>query len=127
MPKSSNENAEKLLEAIRNKDRINFDAFVDLYSFFVVNSENLSELNILAGVKEIEIDEDGVREKEMAMQEKRINLMTKFSEKYDYYLKTLNSLRADLSKQDLKKAEAAVDFKTKTGVSVEERMKRRKG
>lgn len=111
-------NAQTLLDSIREKDSAHFDAYVFIYSYVYTNLKSLGELDIM-GSTNIEVTEDGVSEKEMAIAEKRIALMAKFGEKSDYYLATLEKLREKLSKDDVKRIEQEVELADKTGMSVE--------
>ena len=111
----------QILDSIREKDSANFDAYVMLYRYWHTNLKSLAELDIM-GSTDIEITEDGVSEKKMAIEEKRIALMAKFGEKSDYYLSTLEKLREKLHKDDVKRAEQEVVTAGRTGLSVEEMM-----
>lgn len=121
MPKELS--AQEILDSIREKDTAHYDAYVMLYRFWYTNLMSLAELDIM-GSTDIEITEDGLSEKQMAVQEKRIALMAKFGEKSDYYLQTLEKLREKLSKDDVRRAEQEVEMADKTGLSVEAMMQK---
>jgi len=120
------QNAIELLKSIRQKDKFLFDAYVDLLQFFSINASNLAGLDILGDIDGLEVGDSGVEEKELAQMEKRISLMTKFSEKYGYYVDTLEKLRVQLDDKTRERMEQEIEYANKSGLSLEERLSRKK-
>jgi|AntRauTorcE11897_2_1112592.scaffolds.fasta_scaffold50117_2 hypothetical protein len=120
------QNAIELLKSIRQKDKFLFDAYVDLLQFFSINASNLAGLDILGDIDGLEVGDSGVEEKELAQMEKRISLMTKFSEKYGYYVDTLEKLRVQLDDKTRERMDQEIEYANKSGLSLEERLSRKK-